>query len=278
MDIFYENTQFWAVMLLGAGLLLVYKFRSWIGKYLLRVLFYFRIRRAEQITKAVKLSEQGKTDEALALLDRIGKRIPASLGPAYFQARGHVLENAGDLDDAIKVFTAGVLLQEGASPAYIRLAIICGKLFRNDEGKAWLDRLRRNESVPTDLLKRADDIQDLFDRIENGEMLKEYGQRAGTFLRRVLDLKEISAFSLEHAVVCERWINDNPGASREEMDDAAIFLGVLLAERTGGTWKISIDPQFSMIVPAGSDEGLRPYDLIKKIKSGVGTISDLIPG
>lgn len=157
--------DFWTAAVIVACLVVAYHFREPILRVAGRALFFRRVRKAERIEQALELARKGETERAFAELERIGQRLPRSLGSVYFNARGHVLELLDRIEEAEQAFTVAVMFQDGGTASHLRLALLCAKQKRFEDGQAWLDALDGAKNLSDDLRERSADVRSLIEKM-----------------------------------------------------------------------------------------------------------------
>lgn len=232
-------------------------------EYIIKLIFFRRVKKAKKIGEAAKLIEEGKVEEALKLLDKIGKKIPPYLGFLYFLTRGKAYEALKEFTNAEHCYIASALLMEGINLAYLHLAILYGKLCKFKEAKEWLNRVI--EYIPRDQLteddlklkEQAKKLLELIEDIEKGGRLNELQCRAVQFAdRHKIDFSPNSILKLKE------WFNTTPNISGEELEDLALYLGEL-GRRVGNyNWHISLELDSSFIEKGGKK--INPFEFVKE--------------
>lgn len=85
-------------------------------------------------------------------------------------AREHRLRptSLGRKDEAEQAYLATVFSKEGATVAYVHLAVLCGRQRRFSEARDWPRRIRDDEKADPPLVEQATELDAMLDDIESG--------------------------------------------------------------------------------------------------------------
>jgi len=238
---------------------------------LVKVIFWPRVQKAKKIGRAAELIGEGRAEETLAILSKMERRIPPYVGHLFFLTRGRALDELCRFEEAEQAYVAAVFAKEGATIAYVHLAILCGRQRRLGEARDWLRRIREDKEADEDLLEQADTLEAMIDEVEDGRRLEDIRGRAQTFSReRGLEELELSAALSK----LDQWISENPEKAGGDCDELACCLGELLVEAKDGQWMVSLNLEDTYIeLPEGS---VNPFELTRARLDDEGKLEDLV--
>jgi len=239
---------------------------------LVRFLFRGRVRMMERIGDAARLIGEGKADECLEILESMERRIPPYVGYLFFLTKGRAFDELRRHDEAEVAYTAAVFSKEGATEAHLHLAVLCGRLRRFDDSKAWLGRIREDEEASEALSEQADELEAMLEEVDCGERLEQIRHRARDFAGR----RGVTGAAPEEALsTVDRWVDDDQGVAEEERDDLACWLGeVVVSGRGGACWAPSLAMEDSVVLY--DDLEVRPFDLVEQRLSGDASLVSLV--
>lgn len=222
-------------------------------------LFYFRrFRAAKKIGEAGQLLTDGDPQKALDLLEKTGKSLHQSLLPIYAFTRGKILDALHREDEAQEAFRLVVLADPENARADLELAILCGKGFRFDECREWLDRLERKDDA--EVKESAKGIRALLEQVTSGEREKEYEKRALKMAEMNIGEKGAPPGFPPKLEILDNWISKDPDAARELFDEIALLVGHSEVVK-GGSWKVSLSIDCSVIVYEDGNE-ISPFEIV----------------
>jgi tetratricopeptide (TPR) repeat protein len=240
---------------------------------LVRIVYFRRFRDARRIGEAGALLAEGRPEDALALLERVGERLHQSLLSFWSFTRGRILDRLGRLDEAEAAFRLAVLAEPDKGRADLELAVICGRRRRFDECRQWLDRLAGKDDAET--RARGAPIRGLLERVLSGERERELEARARELAVRLLPPSGASPGLPPDLAALDAFIDAAPGEARAALDDLALLLAFGEAER-GARFELSLSLEDSAVVrPDGSR--LDPFAAVAaRLDGRAATLSEAI--
>jgi len=208
-----------------------------IFELLIRVLYFRRLAAAKRIGEAGRLLNDGRAEEALALLERAGARLHQTLLPVYAFTRGKILDALGRTAEAEEAFRLVVLADPANARADLELAIIAGRRRDFQQCREWLDRMDAKKDEQ--LAVQAAGIRDLMERCASGDRERELAGRARTMAEAPLGTGGEAAGWPPDLAIIDGWIERDPDAARGRFDEIAIMVGQAAVER-GGRWSVSL--------------------------------------
>jgi tetratricopeptide (TPR) repeat protein len=244
-----------------------------IVEFLVRIVYFRRFRAAKKIGLAGNLLTEGRPAEALELLEQTGSRLHQSLLPLYALVRGRILDTLGRHDEAEEAFKLVVLTNPESAKGDLELALLTGRRFRFDECRTWLDRLEAKNDEETK--EQAAGIRELLDQITSGARSEEFGRRARAMAERPLNDEGRSAGLPPDPVLLADWLEREPEAAREQLDEVALLIGQGEVER-GARWLISLSIEESVVVRDDASR-LNPFEVVDAaLSSPAGNLPELI--
>jgi tetratricopeptide (TPR) repeat protein len=217
---------------------------------LVRIVYFRRFRAARRIGEAGALLADGRPEDALALLERVGERLHQSLLSFWSFTRGRVLDRLGRPEEAEAAFSLVVLAEPDKGRADLELAVLCGRRRRFDECRQWLDRLDGKDDA--EAKARAAPIRGLLERVLSGERERELEGRARNLAARPLPPSNAPPGLPPDLAVLDGFIDAAPEEARESLDDIALLVafGEVAA---GARFELSLSLEDSAVVrPDGS--------------------------
>ena len=227
-------------------------------EFIIRLFYFRRFRAAKKIGEAGQLLTDGNPQKALDLLEKTGASLHQSLLPIYAFTRGKILDALGREDEAQEAFRLVVLADPENVRADLELAILCGKRFRFDECREWLDRL--GEKDDAEIEEQANGIRALLERVTSGERGREFEKRASRMAKKVIGEKGAPPGFPPDLEILDWWISKDPNAARELFDEIALLVGQSEVAK-GGSWKVSLSIDRSVIVCEHGNE-ISPFEIV----------------
>jgi tetratricopeptide (TPR) repeat protein len=244
-----------------------------IVEFLVRLIYFRRFRAAKQIGRAGDLLNEGRPEEALALLEQTGNRLHQTLLPLYALVRGRILDALGRLDEAEEAFRLAVLTNPESAKADLELAVLTGRRFRFDESRTWLDRLEAKDDDETKA--RAEGIRELLDQITSGEREVEFERRAQKMATTPIGDGGRGAGFPPDLELLGDWLRHEPNTAREQLDELALLIGQGEVEQ-GASWRISLSIEESVVAREDGAE-LNPFEVVDSALSDPsGSLAELI--
>jgi len=244
-----------------------------LGETIVKVIFWPRIRKARKIGAAAELIGEGRADETLRILEGMERRIPPYLGHLFFLTRARALDALGRVEEAEQAYLAAVFAKEGATVAYVHLAVLCGRLQRFDDARDWVRRIREDKEADQTLLDQADELEAMLEDVESGRRLVSLKERAKCFLEQHgLEGQGLEA-AFEHL---DQWIETHPDQAATDCDELACFIGDLAAAELHGEWSLSLAiDETTIAYERDGQRTLSPFELVRSRLDGEGTLLEL---
>jgi len=226
-----------------------------IVELVVRVIYFRRFAQAKKIGAVVALLGEGRAEEALARLDRIGQSVHQSILPLFVFTRGKVLLALRRTEEAEAAFRTGVLIDPRNARSDLELAVLEGSRFRFDECRKWLMRAKDKEDVGT--RQRAEAFIAVLDAVENGERAAAFSRRARAMASKSVLNGQSCGLPADMDVLTQ-WIAVEPDGARELFDEIALLIGQGEVEG-GGVWKPGFAIEDSRVIRRDGTE-IRPFD------------------
>ncbi len=244
-----------------------------IFEFVIRLFYFRRFRAAKKIGEAGQLLTDGNPQKALALLEKTGASLHQSLLPIYAFTRGKILDALRREDEAQEAFRLVVLADPENARADLELAILCGKGFRFDECRQWLDRLREKDDAEAE--EQANGIRALLAKVTSGERGMEFEKRAFQMAKKNIGENGAPPGFPPDLKILDWWISKDPDAARELFDEIALLVGQSEVAK-GGSWKVSLSIDRSVIVYEHGSE-ISPFEIVAdRFESNDLSLSELI--
>ncbi|HUT79537.1 MAG TPA: hypothetical protein VM285_17705 [Polyangia bacterium] len=216
-----------------------------IVEILVRLVYFRRFRAARRIGEAGALLADGRPEEALDLLERIGARLHQSLLSFWSFTRGRVLDRLDRLEEAEAAFRLAVLAEPDSGRADLELAVLCGRRRRFEECRQWLDRLDGKDDA--EAKERGAPISELLGRVVSGERERELQSRARDLGGKPLPPSGSPPGFPPDLAALDRFVDAAPDEALAALDDLALLLafGEVAA---GARFEISLSLEDSAVV------------------------------
>lgn len=213
-------------------------------EFVVRIIYFRRFRAAKRIGDAGKLLGDGKPREALDLLEQVGRNLHQTLLPIFAFTRGKIMDALGRSREAEEAFRLVVLTDPANSRADLELAILAGRRRDFQQCEEWLDRFR--EKGDEDLADQAEGIRELLHKCTSGEREAEFRARAEEMAAVPIGQAGETAGLPPDLALLDGWIESDPAAARERLDEMALLIGQGLVER-GALWRVSLSLDESVV-------------------------------
>ena len=194
------------------------------------------------------------------LLEKTGKSLHQSILPLFAFTRGKVLVALQRFQEAEESFRFVVLADPENANADLELAVLCGKTFRFEESREWLDRL--NEKEDEDVKKRAEEVRELLKKTVSGEREEEFVKRAEEMSKQTLGAADKEFGLPADLELLDDWIKNDPQNARINFDEIALLVGQSEVQK-GARWKLSLAIE-SSIVEYPNGKAMNPFDIVAK--------------
>jgi tetratricopeptide (TPR) repeat protein len=243
------------------------------GEAIVKIVFWPRVRKAQKIGEAAELIGQGRAEETLEILASMERRIPPYVGHLFFLTRGRALDELDRFEEAEQAYLAAVFAKEGATVAYIHLAVLCGRQRRFDDAKDWLRRIREDAEADPALLEQAEELETMLGDIESGRREAELEARASSFA----EAHGLTGLDLDAALgQLELWIEKHPELVESQCDELACYLGQTAVDQLKGRWSMSLSlEECSVDFDDESKRPFSPFQMVSARLEGQGSLSEL---
>ncbi len=222
-----------------------------------KLVFWPRVRKAKRIGEAAQLIGEGRAEETLEILTKMERRIPPYLGHLFFLTRARAFDELGRLEEAEETYLAAAFARQGASTAYVHLAVLHGRKREFDQARDWVRRIREDEEADDELLEQANQLDEMLDDVESGHRLESMCNRA----RRFADLHGLGECGAEEALRrLDAWVEDDREGANRERDELACYLGDLAVKELDATWVLSLSFEESYLETDA--EQLQPFERV----------------
>ena len=222
---------------------------------IVRIIYWKRFHTAKKIGEAAALLSDGKPEMALSHLQKYGNSVHQTLIPLFALTQGKILEAMGRMTDAEASYRTAVLTNPRDARADVALAVLTGRQFRFEDCRSWLNRaLEKEDSEST---KRAQEILLHLDAIENGEIQRQFENRAMGLAEKVILGGRAPGFPPDTKLLAA-WVG-TPEA-KDHIDDVALLLAYAETQQNGH-WKIGLSIEDTVVIKSDGEE-YRPFETI----------------
>lgn len=209
-----------------------------------KIVFWARVRKAKRIGEAAQLIGEGRAQETLEILEKMQRRIPPYVGHLFFLTKARAHDELGQLEEAEQSYLAAAFAKQGASIAYIHLAVLHGRQREFEKARDWLRRIREDDEADEELLEQAAQLEEMIDDVETGRRLESMARRAGAFA----ELHGFDGLGVDESLSrLDAWVEDDIDRATEERDELACYLGELALSAGSGHWVLSLSLEESYV-------------------------------
>jgi tetratricopeptide (TPR) repeat protein len=213
--------------------------------WLLRLLFWGRIRRLKRIQQAAALLADGRPDEAEQLLELARPKVWVDDLAVYHFVTGKLRMEQGDLDQAEQHLHTALALGLERPSVKLNLAVLLVRKCQLNQALTLLDEIELSDDPA--ILEQARVMRQVIRDARGGSMLSEIADRSARFRKK--HLKKVDSTTAATLPALEKQLQTNLSSS--DRDDGCLLLGQLIVDACGGTWLVGLEPRDHRVLAGG---------------------------